>query len=92
MSYILDALKKVEHERSGRPTSVEPTEISGDIFQKRMSRPSPVSAGKIILLIIFASLITIAAAWFVVTSENRKSAAIQPAAAIISVAAPALPK
>ncbi|MEI6206143.1 MAG: hypothetical protein WCP20_05120 [Desulfuromonadales bacterium] len=91
MSYILDALKKVEHEKS-RKTSVKGiTSISGDLFQERIPRPSRGGAGKIIVVGVFVALLTFAVTWFLLKDEKKNSAVASRSTASPAVTAPAVP-
>ncbi|MEI6703692.1 MAG: hypothetical protein WCL71_09180, partial [Deltaproteobacteria bacterium] len=65
MSYILDALKKVEHEKTRKASAGGITSISGDLFLERMPRPSRGGFGKIIVAIVLVVLVACAASWFV---------------------------
>lgn len=89
MSYILDALKKVEHEKTRKVSSGGMTSISGDLFLERVPLPSRGSAGKIIAVIMIVALLSFAAAWFVFKGNSKKVAASKPAATT-AVTAPAV--
>jgi general secretion pathway protein B len=80
MSYILDALKKVEHEKTRKVSSGGMTSISGDLFLERVPLPSRSSTGKIIAVIVIVALLSFAAAWFVFKGNSKKVAASKPAA------------
>jgi len=86
MSYILDALKKVEHEKARKTNSGGVTRISGDLFQKRKTRPSRGGAWKIASVIVIVSLGTFATTWFVLKSDKKKVAVT----AVTPVTAPTL--
>jgi general secretion pathway protein B len=91
MSYILDALKKVEHEKIRKTTTVGMTSISGDLFQERPPRPVRSGTGKIIVILVFVALLTFAVTWFVLKSDKKNGAAIRSEVPI-TVAAPAMPQ
>ena len=98
MSYILDALKKIEHEKSKKAGPGGRVSISGDLFQERSRPPSRAGIWKIVLLIAAASLVTAAGTWFVLLGSGRKSVAVvrpatpPPAAPVTQpVVAPAAP-
>ena len=79
MSYILDALKKIEHEKNKKPAPDGRVSIAGDLFHER-TRP-PVRAGiwKIVAIIAVASLATAAGTWYLLREEGRsKTADIRP--------------
>jgi general secretion pathway protein B len=81
MSYILDALKKIEHEKSKKAHPDGRISISGDLFQERKPPTARAGIWKIIMLIAAASLVTSAGTWFVLKGSSKKSAAvIRPAA------------
>lgn len=89
MSYILDALKKVEHEKTRKLYSGGITKISGDLFLETRPRPSRGGARKIAGVIVCVLLVTCAGAWFVV-KNNKKGRGASPAAVPIVVSAPPL--
>jgi len=97
MSYILDALKKIEHEKNKRTGPRGRVNISGDLFQERSRPAAKTGIWKIALLVAGASLATAAVTWFVLPGNSRKSAAvIRPAvpptpAPVKPPAAPAVP-
>jgi len=79
MSYILDALKKIEHEKNKKPTPDGRVSIAGDLFQER--QPPPVRAGiwKVALLIVIASLVTAGGTWLLLRGDGKmKTADIRP--------------
>jgi len=73
MSYILDALKKVEHDKLKKSSPGGMTSITGDLFQVRFQQPAKSGYWKIIVLIGVASVITFAGTWFVLKSSKPKS-------------------
>lgn len=80
MSYILDALKKVEHEKAIKAKSGGVTSISGDLFQERTPRSSRSGAGKIIAATVFVSLLTFAVAWFMFNGAKKKTSILPSSA------------
>ncbi len=89
MSYILDALKKIEHEKNKKARPDGRVSISGDLFQERQ-RPA-VQAGKwkFLVLILLASLVTFAGTWFVFQGNSTKSAnVVRPVAPPLPVSVP----
>ncbi len=75
MSYILDALKKIEHEKNiKRPDGR--ISISGDMFQERKQPATRIAFWKIVMLIAVASLVTSAGTWFVLQGNSKRSATI----------------
>lgn len=95
MSYILDALKKVEHEKTRKATAGGMTSISGDLFLERMPRPSRGGAGKRIIAIVLVVLVACAASWFVLKGEKKSRVASSgpraTTAVTSAVVAPPLP-
>ena len=98
MSYILDALKKIEHEKSKKAGPGGRVSISGDLFQERSRPPARAGIWKIVLLIAAASLVTAAGTWFVLLGSGRKNVAVvrpaappPPAPVNPPVATPAVP-
>jgi general secretion pathway protein B len=75
MSYILDALKKIEHEKN-RKSSGGRINISGDLFQERKQTASKAGVWKVVALIAAASLLTSAGTWFVLNGSSTKNAAV----------------
>ena len=81
MSYILDALKKIEHEKSRKCGPGGRLNISGDLFQERNRLKGRAGIWKIVLLVVGVALVTSAATWLLLPGYGRKSAAvIRPAA------------
>jgi hypothetical protein len=89
MSYILDALKKVEREKTRKATAGGMTSISGDLFQERIKRPSPNGARKTVVVIVLVSLATFAATWFLLKDDKKKAAVASPSTVATAVIVPA---
>ncbi|MDD2899383.1 MAG: hypothetical protein PHI31_11795 [Desulfuromonadaceae bacterium] len=91
MSYILDALKKIEHDKDKKRHDGK-TGITGDLFRER-NRPEVRGGGwKIIVLIVVVSLFTCAGTWFVTQGVNRTgSTAVHPQAVVPPAVAVAPP-
>jgi general secretion pathway protein B len=88
MSYILDALKKIEHEKNKRARSDGRISISGDLFQERKRPATRTGIWKIMLLIVMASLLTFAGTWFLLQGNGEKNSAdsgpaVVPPAAVV---------
>ncbi len=90
MSYILDALKKVEHEKIRKASATGMTSISGDLFQERVVKPSGGSTGKIIVVLVLVALLTFIVTWFMLKGDKKKIAAV-PQEIPAAVATPATP-
>ena len=81
MSYILDALKKIEHEKNKKSHPDGRISISGDLFHERKRPAARARIWKVAALIAAASLLTCAGTWFVLRGNGKKSVAvIRPAA------------
>lgn len=95
MSYILDALKKIEHEKIKRERSGGRGSISGDLFLERKQTKGRAGIWKIVALIAVASLVTAAGTWYVIKGGSRKSSAVvrpaNPAPTAAVVPPPAVP-
>jgi general secretion pathway protein B len=63
MSYILDALKKLEHEKSRKSLVHGMNNISGALFEHERPRPRGTAGWKIALAVVAAVLVTFAATW-----------------------------
>lgn len=85
MSYILDALKKIDHEKNKKLPDGR-VSISGDLFHERSNPVAKTGIWKITMLLVAVSLIACAATWFVLGGTGRKSAAV-----ISQVASPPTP-
>ncbi len=76
MSYILDALKKIEHEKNKKIRPPGRVNISGDLFQERKQPDSRTSRRKVATLVIVASLVTCAGTWLVLKGGSKKVTAV----------------
>ncbi|NTV50098.1 MAG: hypothetical protein HGA20_10720 [Geobacteraceae bacterium] len=75
MSYILDALKKIEHEKNNKRPDGR-ISIAGSLFLEQSRPAARAVPWKIVLLIVVASLITSAGTWFILKGDSEKSAAV----------------
>ncbi|MDD2309163.1 MAG: hypothetical protein PHH91_06230 [Desulfuromonadaceae bacterium] len=75
MSYILDALKKIEHEENKKNRSDGRISISGDLFQERKRPTTRAGIWKIMMLIAVASLLTFTGTWFLLQGNVKKNSA-----------------
>lgn len=92
MSYILDALKKIEHEKNKKRSDGR-FNISADLFQERKRLPARNGVWKVVAIIVVAALVA-TVGWFMFKGAwNRKMADIHPPATLsVPVAKPvALP-
>ena len=69
MSYILDALKKIEHEKN-KKRSDGTRSIANDLFQERKQPVSGSGLWKIVALIVAASLLAGGGTWFVIRGKS----------------------
>jgi general secretion pathway protein B len=80
MSYILDALKKIELEKNKKRSDGR-ISIANDLFQERKQPNAGSGIGKIAALVLAASLLAGGGTWFVLNGNNHKSAtAVRPSA------------
>lgn len=73
MSYILDALKKIEHEKDRKKQSGERFNISGDLFREVKQQPSESGIWKIVPIVVVVAIVACGATWFVLKCVARKS-------------------
>lgn len=78
MSYILDALKKIEREKNRKTYPDGRARISGDLFQERVPPAAKAGAWKIVAVVAAASLLTFAGTWLVLHGNGKKSSAGVP--------------
>jgi general secretion pathway protein B len=88
MSYILDALKKLEHEKSRKNRASGMSTISGALFESE--RPTkPTAAGwKIALAVVTAVLLTFGVTWYVFKPASIHE---KPAAPVATIQPPSAP-
>jgi general secretion pathway protein B len=80
MSYILDALKKLEHEKSRKSRGNGMINISGALFENERPRPSETAGWKIALAVTVAVLITFGTTWlFLQSGKGRRNPSPRPA-------------
>ena len=78
MSYILDALKKIEHEKNKKRSDGR-LSVANDLFQERKQPASRAGIWKIAVLIVGASLVTGGGTWFVLHGKSTRSVvAVRP--------------
>jgi general secretion pathway protein B len=72
MSYILDALKKLEHEKTRKSRRDGMINISGTLFENERPKPSGMAGWKIALAVTAAVLVTFIATWqFLQSGKGR---------------------
>ncbi len=75
MSYILDALKKIEHEKNKKRSDGRRS-IANDLFQERSQPTSRAGLWKIAALVVLASLIAGGGTWFALYGKSRRGTAV----------------
>jgi general secretion pathway protein B len=98
MSYILDALKKLEQEKTRKSRTAGKINISGELFAHERTRPAEGRRLKSVVLVSVAVVATFLVTWFALKgSAKRKqvpvvATAVRPnPAAIIPIPVPAPP-
>lgn len=95
MSYILDALKKMEQEKSQKTRENGVVSISGVLFKDQRSTPARTVRWKIALAVVVAVLVTVTVTWQFFQSakvpnstlSQVETPAFQPPSAKIEIAA-----
>jgi len=75
MSYILDALKKIEHEKINKRSDGR-ISIAGTLFLEQKQSAARIVPWKIVLLIVAVSLVASAGTWFMLNGDSKKSVAV----------------
>ncbi len=88
MSYILDALKKLEHEKTRKNRGSGMVDISGALFENERSRPPASSGWKIALGVTTAVLLTFGATWYFLQPGKVQNKPAPRMAATVPVAPP----
>jgi len=89
MSYILDALKKLEHEKSRKSRRDGMISISGSLFENERQRPSGPAGWKIALAVTVAVLLTFGATWLFLRPGKDRVTLLPRLAVPVSPAPPA---
>lgn len=71
MSYILDALKKLEHEKNKKSRGNGMINISGVLFESEHIKPSNSNGLKFVLITVITVLLTISVTWFFLKSGKH---------------------
>lgn len=87
MSYILDALKKLEHDKSRKSRRDGMINISGALFENERPRPSGPAVWKIVLVVTVAVLVTFGVTWLLLRPARGR---VKPATRVSP--APAVPQ
>lgn len=72
MSYILDALKKLENEKASKNRGTGMLSISGELFKEERRSPSGGNFWKIAAVVVFVSLVTFGITWFFLKAEKPR--------------------
>jgi general secretion pathway protein B len=98
MSYILDALKKLEHDKSRKSRRDGTINISGALFEQERHKPSGPVVWKIALVVTVAVLVTFGATWLLlrpakgrVKPDPRPATQVSPAPATPQATAGSVP-
>ncbi|MDD2367296.1 MAG: hypothetical protein PHN84_14150 [Desulfuromonadaceae bacterium] len=70
MSYILDALKKIEHEKNRKSSSGGRVNISGDLFNDRKKAVRKSGIRKIYFTIVIAAIVASGGTWYLMKGNN----------------------
>ena len=71
MSYILDALKKIEHEKNKRNMPGGRLNISGDLFLERKQPVKSFVTWKVMTLVAAVALLACAGTWFALQGVGK---------------------
>jgi general secretion pathway protein B len=88
MSYILDALKKLEHEKTKKNRENGVINISGVLFENERPKPDGMAGWKITSIVIVAMLVTFAVTWQFFKSGKVRGNVSQKLAAQMPPATP----
>lgn len=95
MSYILDALKKMEHDKATKAAPAGMTTISGDLFRGERPRSAGGGAWRLALAAVMAASLAVAATWYFLAPSGRRPDVASPPHVIgekgTHVSAPAAP-
>jgi len=91
MSYILDALKKLEHEKSRKSRGAGMINISGVHFEHERPKAAAAAGWKIALAVTIAILVTFGATWLLFRPAKGRETPVQRLAAPVSPAPSAPP-
>jgi len=96
MSYILDALKKLEHDKSRKSRRDGIINISGALFENERPKPSGPAGWKIVLAVTVAVLVTFGATWLLLRPAKGRqkpvpSLAVRPPTPPVTVDSVPLP-
>lgn len=76
MSYILDALKKIEHEKNVKSNASGRINISGDLLYERKQPQGRNGIWRVAAIVAIASLVTCAGTWLALKETGKRRAEI----------------
>jgi general secretion pathway protein B len=88
MSYILDALKKLEHEKTRKNRGTGMTTISGALFEQELHKSSATAGWKIVLAVTAAVVLTFGATWYVLRPATMREMPARRLAVAVPSSAP----
>ena len=88
MSYILDALKKIEKEKTRKASGARMVSISGELFSDEHRPSSSGTVWKLAAVVVTASLMTFGGTWFFLKSDKRRDVVKQRSTLPVSAARP----
>lgn len=93
MSYILDALKKIEHEKNRRVQTNGRVNLAGELFREQKPRTGSGGFRRVVIPVAAACLLTCAGTWFVLSGKKPEKAddVRQPEPAIQRSLPPVIP-
>jgi general secretion pathway protein B len=94
MSYILDALKKLEHEKARKKGNAGMTSISGELFRPEKTRQTRFDSRIIIISAVLVLILVSAVVWYLLrgdSSSKPSGSAAVPVAKTLVPSPPATP-
>ena len=88
MSYILDALKKIEKEKTRKASGAGMVSISGELFKDERRPSSSGTVWKLVAVVVAASLVTFGGTWLFLKADKGRDAAKQSSTPPVSAARP----
>ncbi len=78
MSYILDALKKMEHEKAKKKGAAGIASVSGELFRPEKLKPVKANIWKISAAIVLVAILTSGVTWYLLR-DNKPAKAVKSA-------------
>lgn len=92
MSYILDALKKLENEKNSKNRGAGMLNISGELFKDVRRQPPGSNIWKIAAVVVVASLVTFGATWYFLKNDKPRDVVKQHFTPQVPAVRPVSPK